>query len=344
MASAYVAASAYHHRRQYQQKELCFMAREDKSRNMVSSIGFCYPDVSSNNPTIQTHLVNQMQSFESNPENFNLTTGTEMLGFSTKNLQHRDGNSIMWKEFFGKSGNLQGSCSSKTINEPTIDFYHPEFNRPDFSTGFSETTSENLMVAPDSAWQENRLLVDDSSLRCVFPCEGNQRPSQGLSLSLCPNKPSSSSSGLQSFELREPVHHNHQDDDIRFISPISRDGLFGKSMNLQQQQEQHILLDGYFGKAANPHQTHVQLKNSKYLAPTQELLNEFCNIGTKQTGPPKLKPHKTNQWEDETESGSSGKQSLYSLDLFELQKRKAKLLSMLEEVFSFFLFHFLLLH
>ncbi|VFQ68033.1 unnamed protein product [Cuscuta campestris] len=44
---------------------------------------------------------------------------------------------------------------------------------------------------------------DDSStstLRCVFPCEGNERPSQGLSLSLSSANPSAI--GLQPFELR----------------------------------------------------------------------------------------------------------------------------------------------
>ncbi|KAF8380185.1 hypothetical protein HHK36_027667 [Tetracentron sinense] len=323
------------YKQQQEQEESCYMAREsreDKFRNMVSSNEFYYSDVSSNNPNIQTHLVNHMQSFESNPELFNLTTSKEMLGSSSKNLQHKDiGNSVVWKEFFGKSGN-QGSCSSKSINETTIDFYQPEFNKTDFSAGFSETTSENLMVAPDSAWQENRLLVDDSSLRCVFPCEGSERPSQGLSLSLCSKKPSNI--GLQSFELRETSHHHQhqQQDDIKFVSSNSRDGIFGKSGNLQQQQEQHILQDGYFGKTSNLHQTHFQLKNSKYLAPAQELLNEFCNLGTKQNDPPKQKHQKTNQWEGENGSCSSGKQSPYALDLLELQKRKAKLLSMLEEV------------
>ncbi|PHT81753.1 hypothetical protein T459_14768 [Capsicum annuum] len=57
--------------------------------------------------------------------------------------------------------------------------------------------SNNMLVATEH-WQH-----DDPSLRCVFPCEGNERPSQGLSLSLCSSNPSSI--GLQSFELR---HHH----------------------------------------------------------------------------------------------------------------------------------------
>nr|DAD18993.1 TPA_asm: hypothetical protein HUJ06_020456 [Nelumbo nucifera] len=311
------------------------MAREspqDKPKNLVSPTGFCYLGTSSNSsPTIQSHLVNQMQSFESSPELFNLTSGIEMLGFPSKNLQQRDSNSVMWKGFFSKQGN-QASSSSKTMTGHTSDFYQPEFNKPaDFPTGFSETTGENLMVTPEPGWNDNRLLVDDSCLRCVFPCEGNERPSQGLSLSLSSSKPSSI--GLQSFELRDTNHHHHHQqhqDDMRFISSNSRDGLFGKSINHQQQQQ--ILQDGFFGKAANVHQVHFQLKNSKYLAPAQELLNEVCNLGTKQTDQPKQKPHKANQWEEENGGDSSKKQPLYTLDLLELQKRKAKLLSMLEEV------------
>ncbi|CBI34373.3 unnamed protein product, partial [Vitis vinifera] len=146
-------------------------------------------------------------------------------------------------------------------------------------------------------------MVDDSSLRCVFPCEGNERPSQGLSLSLSSSNPSSI--GLQSFELRH-THH----------------------------QEQQMMQDGFLGKAANLNQGNFQLRNSKYLGPAQQLLNECCNLGTKQIDPPRQKAPKTNQWEDENGSSSScsRKPSLYSLELMELQKRKSKLLSMLEEV------------
>lgn len=268
----------------------------NKSSNMVSSSGFCYSDVSSTNPTIQAHLMNPIQSFESNSELFNLTTNMELIGFPPKNhLQHQhhqqnDGNTPvnMWKGFF---------------------------NKPDFTAGLSESTTDNLMVAPESSstWQDNRLIVDDSSLRCVFPCEGNERPSQGLSLSLCSSNPSTI--GLQSFELRPTNNSNNPNHDIRFISPNLR--------------------DGFAGKAANLSNVEYQLRNSKYLGPAQELLNEFCSLGTKQSDLRKVikNPNKTNQWEEENGSTSSSKkQTLYALDLLDLQKRKSKLLSMLEEV------------
>ncbi|XP_021820869.1 homeobox protein BEL1 homolog [Prunus avium] len=342
---------------------------EAKPRDMVSSsVGFCYSDVSSN-PTIhQTQFTNQIQDFGSNPEIFNLTTGMEMIGFPKQNESNN--NSAMWKAgFFGKPGNHQaGPSSSKTINESTSsDFYHHqhEFNnkQPDFSTGISETSSDhhhqNLMVGPQhqdssGAWQENRFLVDDSSLRCVFPCEGNERPSQGLSLSLSSTNPSSI--GLQSFELRQTNQHqphqqDQQDDDeenddhMRFISSTSRDsvGLFGKpSANMQQQM--NMMQDGFLGKATASSSLHPEglfhLRNSKYLAPAQQLLNEFCSLGTKPSTdhhhPSKQKPHKNKLWEQEdngTTSSSRNKQSnIYSLEFVELQKRKTRLLSMLEEV------------
>uniref|UniRef100_A0A5B6ZDY2 Putative POX family protein isoform 1 n=1 Tax=Davidia involucrata TaxID=16924 RepID=A0A5B6ZDY2_DAVIN len=289
---------------------------EEKHRNMVSSTGYCYPDVTSNNPNnIQTHLVNQLQSFESNPEIYNLTTGMEMIGF------------------FGKPAGP--SSSSKSTSDHFYQHDHQFMNKHDFTGGGDTTCSETLMVvasADPTSWphdhQNRSLLVDDSSLRCVFPCEGNERPSQGLSLSLSSTNPSAI--GLQSFELRQ---QQQQQDELRFVSSSSRDhGFFGKSMNIQQ----HMMMeaDGFLGKADLHHQGQFQMRNSKYLCPAQELLNEFCNLGTKQTDPPKIKPHKTNQWQvdENATSSSSKKQSLHALELLELQKRKAKLLSMLEEV------------
>ncbi|KAJ8650350.1 hypothetical protein MRB53_003373 [Persea americana] len=295
--------------------------REEKLRAQIGS-GFYYSDFPSSTSSSIPQLENQMQGFESNPELFNLQSGIEMLGFPWKNLQQRERSSL--SGFLSKTDNNHASSSKTVADASTTVFFQPDFRKSDFAVGFSEPTNENLMVAPDSSWQENRLMVDDSSLRCVFPCEGSERQSHGLSLSLCPNKVSSV--GLQSFELREPNHQN----DIRFVSPNSGDGFFGKTMDLQQQQNLH---DGrsYPLMMGSSQQFHLQqLKNSKYLRPTQELLNEFCNLGSKQDkNNSKNKFQKTNQCD---EGVSSKNQSLYSLDFLELQKRKAKLLAMLEEV------------
>ncbi|KAM6587794.1 homeobox protein BEL1 homolog [Cannabis sativa] len=336
---------------------------------MVSSAGFCYSDVSPNNNNIpssttapnhiQPQFTNnhQIQEFHhhSNPaEIFNLTTGMEMIGFSkTSNNQ----------SFSTISKAAAGPSSSKTMDESTNTNHHDQNQDHDhhhhqfydhFTTGISETSCENLMVGPDhdhqqQPWQENRFLVDDSSLRCVFPCEGNERPSQGLSLSLSSANPSSI--GLQSFELRQTNHHHqqhqdhHDDDHMRFLSTSSRDGYFGKVANMQttQQMNMNHNQDGFLGgnKAVNfHHQVQFQLKNSKYLNPTRELLNEFCSLGTKQTDlitkQKSQKLSKQTSWDDQTAdnngASSSKNKSLYSLEFMELQKRKTKLLSMLEEV------------
>ncbi|KAK7399181.1 hypothetical protein VNO78_10358 [Psophocarpus tetragonolobus] len=307
-------------------RQLC----EDKSKDMASSTGLFYSDVSSNNPSIQPHLMNHIQGFVSDPEMFNLTTGMEMIGFSKNLQQHSESNGVMWKTFFGKPSQHAGPSSSKTMNESSSIFYNQhEYNnnnKQDFTSGISETSSENLIAsgAHDSApWQE-RLVVDDSSFRCVFPCEGNERPSQGLSLSLSSTNPSSI--GLQSFELRQTSHQQH------FSDFVSREGFYGKSVNSQQQQ-QPMLQDGYISpnKTTNIYQGHFLIKNSKFLVPAQNLLNEFCSLGTKENG---VQKHKYSQkkWEEGNSGGSSKNPSLSSLEFVELQKRKTRLLSMLEEV------------
>lgn len=178
--------------------------------------------------------------------------------------------------------------------------------KPDYSAGVSDHHS--------TSFHENRsVLIDDPSIRCVFPCEANERPSQGLSLSLSSNHPSTI--GLQSFELRQ------QEVNLSYF----------------QQQQQMNDQDGLLLNSTHLHQGRFMIRNSKYLGPAQELLNEFCNLGTSQTDsdnhPPKRKLHKINQWQDESMgSSSSNQQSLQSLELLELHKRKTKLLQILEEV------------
>lgn len=285
---------------------------EDKTRNnnnivSSSSTGFGYS-------AMQTHLVNDQiqQGFDSNPDIFNLATGMEMIGLS-KNLHQQqadDTNStVMWKGFFNKPSS--SSSSKPIIDESTTDFYQNEFHKPDDDQFITTTES----AAP---WQDNRLLVDDSSLRCVFPCEGNERPSQGLSLSLSSTNPTSI--GLQSFELislrQNSTTHNNNDHDDDMIRFIGQEGFLGKAVNLHHHHN-------------NQGQQFHLMRSSKYLDPAQELLNEFCSLGTKQIDASKQKQtHNHNHWEDD----NSRKQSLYSLDFMELHKRKTKLLSMLEEV------------
>ncbi|KAH6761047.1 hypothetical protein C2S51_017996 [Perilla frutescens var. frutescens] len=284
---------------------------------MVASAGYCYSDVAS---STGNHLLSHLQTFQPTPEIYNLTAAVDMIGFPPKNLhqQPETAASALWKGFFAKPGNhhhhQEGgapSSSSMEMNEPTSsEFYHHEFNKKHDLTAISDGTNETLMVSPDSssAWNHhhhpNRLIVDDPSLRCVFTCEGNERPSQGLSLSLSSSNPSSI--GLQSFELR-------QHDDLRFGPSSSR------SVNIEPPPPPLQVMPGY---------NHV--KNSKYLSPAQELLHEFCNLRINQNDTiSKTKAQKNSELEDDS---AVKKQPLYSLDLIELQRRKTKLLQMLEEV------------
>ncbi|KAL4592540.1 hypothetical protein LXL04_005540 [Taraxacum kok-saghyz] len=199
---------------------------------------------------------------------------------------------------------------------------------------------------------------DESSLqRCVFPCEPNERPSQGLSLSLSSAHPPTI--GIQQFELVRSQEHQYEHHDHH------HQGYFGKSMSMDHEQHHQDMMstqDGFLGKPGNiisgsggdgdvdgggggggGHYNHYQsgqynIRNSRYLVPVQELLNEFCNLGSKKSDYlPKAKgvDVTSNQWQDHdnTNNASSSKtKSLSSIEFMELQKRKTKLLQMLEEV------------
>ncbi|CAO2837667.1 unnamed protein product [Amaranthus hypochondriacus] len=263
------------------------------------------------------HLgVTHVQNFDSNPEIYNLTSGIEMIGFQPK--------------------------------APNNTHHHDNHNHDD--------QIQSLIVSSSQEHQHQQMgnFMEDSSLRpCVFPCEGNERPSQGLSLSLSSSNPSTIS--LQSFELR----HNHpQIFSLSSPSSNSRDRCFGKSQSSyhyhhQDNQQSQV----YLGKSVVGGSTSLNLqfefRNCKYMEPTQELLNEFCNIGTKlNPNDPKGKKAQSkknkNQWEldegggdDESNlnntinnasSSTSSKSAFYGVSLLELQKMKTNLLGMLEEL------------
>jgi len=135
----------------------------------------------------------------------------------------------------------------------------------------------------------------------------DMRPSQGLSLS-----------------LSNPMPRSHLEEQL-FMDDGSGRLLFQSSQPQPQPQQQPFML-----------------RRSKYFIPAQELLSEFCNLGVisgLNTAGSKKKEHynKANpQWDE------GGPSSLCSMDLVELQKREARLLSMLEEVNTNLLFSFCL--
>ena len=107
-------------------------------------------------------------------------------------------------------------------------------------------------------------------------------------------------------------------------------------------QEQLFMDDGVENllfQSSLPQQPFM-LRRSKYLIPAQELLNDFCNLGVitglNTSAGSKKKEHNkaSSQWDE------GGPSTLYSMDLVELQKREARLLSMLEEVILSLVFFF----
>ncbi|KAG2603721.1 hypothetical protein PVAP13_4NG007200 [Panicum virgatum] len=79
-----------------------------------------------------------------------------------------------------------------------------------------------------------------------------------------------------------------------------------------------------------------QLRSSKYLGPAQDLLTEFCSLQGDSHAMNGVNKRAPGKWEDMEPSSSSsglwGHPSLSSMDLLELERRKSRLLSMVEEV------------
>ncbi|KAJ6808050.1 homeobox protein BEL1-like protein [Iris pallida] len=220
---------------------------------------FAYEDFSSASNT-------RMQSLEPSHEILSLQAGMEMLGLPLK----QDSSSTyleQWRSFATKADT------------------NSSIGQDNFMFGSSEAAA-----AMTNLWQQqqqqNGMMGDESSLKCLFPVQGdhNQQLSHGLSLSL----------------------HNSESYEEDFSSDAARDARFFPET--------------------------YRFKDSMYMVLAQELLNEFCSIGGG-FGSSKHKTRKANQWEEGGSSSSaSWNLSLFTMDVLELQKRKAMLLSMLEEV------------
>ncbi|RWW34160.1 hypothetical protein GW17_00001093 [Ensete ventricosum] len=165
------------------------------------------------------------------------------------------------------------------------------------------------------------------------PFGGRVAEGQGLSLSL--------SSSLQQLEMAKA-------DELRV-----REGVL--YFNNQQQQHSTLHLQGQV--PGHGQQSHLGygsmgvvnvLRNSKYAKPGQELLEEFCSVGKGQLKGSKAGRHRggsSNPNCNPTSGGGSGGASssaaasssskdvppLASADRFEHQRKKAKLISMLDE-------------
>ncbi|KAL7122961.1 hypothetical protein ACP275_01G077300 [Erythranthe tilingii] len=311
-------------------------SREEKSRDiMVAQSGYnIYSDVSSStgNQNIPAQFMSHLpaqQSFDptttstSAAEIYNLTAGMEMIGFPSKHQhhhhQHTTENPGFWKGFFssatkptGNNNNNGGgggpsSSSSKEITDDPTSADHFYQHQQNYSDAIQTQTPPS-----SSSWNnihhhhhQNRFLSDDGGGGgAVFPCEGNERPSQGLSLSLSSSNPSTIQ--LQSFQLIRQQQNQNQH-------------VINMQSDVLMHHHQHVIDN-------HNHQSHAVITNSKYLLPTQELLYEFCSLETNHEIDHKLKAPKP------ADSSLVDETAIKTLDLLELQRRKAKLLQMLEEV------------
>ncbi|KAD1612192.1 hypothetical protein E3N88_42555 [Mikania micrantha] len=185
---------------------------------------------------------------------------------------------------------------------------------------------------------------DDQSYhqRCaLIPCEAHEKPSQGLSLSLSSANPTTI--GIQSFELVRPSqsHHNHNYNHHHQWKPMyttheQHDDTMTDDQDQLLRKTASIMNTG--SGAARYQTAQYNLRSSRYLVPAQDLLNEFCNLRTKENDrSTKAKTPRTNQCQDQDNlndmnADSSKNMPLNSLEFLELQKRKSKLLQMLDEV------------
>lgn len=162
---------------------------------------------------------------------------------------------------------------------------------------------------------------------------------QGLSLSL--------SSSLQHLEAAKVEELRMGDGGLLYYS---QGGGGGGGLSSGQYQYKNLGIHHQSlhsqGGVGQTHQVHVGfgssvaavnvLRNSKYVKAAQELLEEFCSVGRGQFKKNKLGRHSTNPSSNPGNGGSSSSAKdlppLSAADRIEHQRRKVKLLSMLDEV------------
>ncbi|KAF3796714.1 Homeobox BEL1-like protein [Nymphaea thermarum] len=227
-------------------------------------------------------------------EIFNLQTGMELLSFPAKNNSSLRPSDV-FKGFLAvnqpQAKPEQGSSSKPSTTTTTNIAYHQQ----ELPGRYQEDLARGSSVT--SLELTNQGLIINGQPDYHHPAQ--QRQSRhGLSLSLSPHNPS---------ELRVQSFESAAADDLRY----------------------GLAYRGAISRPSFPSQYRsYELKNSKYLPAAQELLYEFCNLGTKRQPSSNIKKNKNPSIEDSTPINPS----LYAVDFLELQKRKCKLVAMLEEV------------
>lgn len=230
---------------------------------------------------------------------------------------------------------------------------------------FNNTVNWANRYSGSQSWNREPFIdqnkVDESFRSHEYGSKGQDGSGQRLSLSLSSHQPSEihlpdmgnqtnvlQFGGDAKSKLGDFFNSAHGTDGLAYnISSYPRNGIpvkgimdsiqgGGRSAVLQ------YLKDGSTGALSS---YGISLKNSRYLKAAQQILYEFCNVGRgveTRTSPkqksamgvnaiPGSSGTRSHEFGAKTETGMMN-QPLYSGDRFELQRRKAKLVSMLDEV------------
>ncbi|RLN40139.1 BEL1-like homeodomain protein 4 [Panicum miliaceum] len=207
-----------------------------------------------------------------------------------------------------------------------------------------QSRSSPTSPQPSDVQQHHEAFQAFGGAAASFGGGGGVVEGQGLSLSLSPS--------LQQLEMAKQAEELRVRDGVLYFN---RQQQQGPSVQQQQQQQLPMALHGQVGALGQ--QLHVGygpagvagvLRNSKYTRAAQELLEEFCSVGRGQIkggarggrGASASNPNAGKGGGGASSSGAAQSPSsaskeppqLSPADRFEHQRKKAKLISMLDEV------------
>jgi hypothetical protein len=140
--------------------------------------------------------------------------------------------------------------------------------------------------------------------------------------------------------LGELHHHQHRQSQAPLSLSLHRPEAAATSLLMQQQQQHLHHQPSPPAGAASTWQLQQgawHLRGSRFLLPTQQLLQEFCSLPVKSTTSPSSASKATKPPQEEAASGGGSSSwtaptQIQSMDAAELQRLKGKLYTMLEEV------------
>ncbi|KAF8410626.1 hypothetical protein HHK36_003158 [Tetracentron sinense] len=231
------------------------------------------------------------------------------------------------------------AASSSSATPPHILLPDPSPHHPLQGFHSSEAAFGSSVIPPEQfTWVPGSSGGDNTGIQLSNNSKiGGVAESQRLSLSL--------SSSLQNLEVDKGEELRMGDGGVLFYNqgggassgsyPLKNLGSHHQPLHLQgglgQNQQAHFGFGSSFGVVN-------VLRNSKYMKAAQELLEEFCSVGRSQFKANKLGRYDTIPGSNPGAGGSSSSSkdlpSLSAADRIEYQRRKVKLLSILDEACS----------